>query len=269
MRPAQKGGTDHDNSSRIDVIKAGTSDFEPQVGQDAMHRTHHVGLRRVARTRGREPHLVAHACGTIGQHEHAVGELCRLLDVVRHEHHGAGLHLQHASELQTHPQPRQVVERRERLVHQQQIRVAAKRAGQLGALTHAARELVRIVRRERAQTNEVEERLPAAAAVRRVAQVPQPEIDVLADRHPRKETVLLKHHAQPLRSIDAPGGRLEPAGAQVEQRGFAAARRPHERDELAMRHRERNVGNSLDAAEAVADAGQRQERSGAGRRHLS
>ena len=84
------------------------------------------GCVGVARPRRVEAHLVADAGRALGEHEHAVGELRRLLDVVGHEHHGARPLAQEPRQLAAHAQPRQVVERRERLVHQQQVGLAGR-----------------------------------------------------------------------------------------------------------------------------------------------
>ena len=83
--------------------------------------------------------------GPLGEHEHAVGELRRLLDVVGHEHDRARLLAQQPRQLAAHAEAGQVVEGREGLVHEQQVGVAGQGPRQLHALPHAARELVRVV----------------------------------------------------------------------------------------------------------------------------
>ena len=51
----------------------------------------------------------------------------------------------HAQQQLLHHQPRLRVERAERLVHQEQLRLADPRAGERDSLLHAARELVRVM----------------------------------------------------------------------------------------------------------------------------
>ncbi len=85
------------------------------------------------------------------------------------------------------------------------------------------------------------------------------ESDVVAHRQPGKQRRLLEHHGavgprRPgRRTLDghAPAGRLLEAGDDVEQGGFAAARRPEQRNEFTVADRE-------------IDAGQRRHRIAAG-----
>ena len=59
---------------------------------------HDGGQREVAWTRCLDAYLVAHARRSLAQHEHTVGQLCRLLDVVGHEHDRARLLLQQSGQ---------------------------------------------------------------------------------------------------------------------------------------------------------------------------
>ena len=59
-------------------------------------------------------------------------------------------------QLEVHPLAGHLVERAERLVHQQDRRVEGERAGDRDALLHAARELPRVVAGELAELDEVE-----------------------------------------------------------------------------------------------------------------
>ena len=74
----------------------------------------------------------------------AVGDVDRLLHVVRHEEDGEPVRLPDPGEQLLHEQPGLRVERPERLVHQQDPRPVAERPGDGHALLHAARQLVRI-----------------------------------------------------------------------------------------------------------------------------
>ena len=81
-------------------------------------------MRQVAGPRHVEHDLVANAGRPLRQHQDAIRQLRRFLDVVRDEDDRSRLLAKNAGELAPHLQARQVVERRERLVHQEQRRVA-------------------------------------------------------------------------------------------------------------------------------------------------
>jgi len=71
-----------------------------------------------------------------------------LVDVVRNKDNRLLRLLPDAQDLALHRAPGQCVERRERFVHQQYLRVDGERAGDFEALAHAAREFARIMARE-------------------------------------------------------------------------------------------------------------------------
>ena len=121
--------------------------FKAKPGENPMHRVHDLGMRRIARPRHGEQNFVAHPRRPLGQDQHAIRELRGFLDVMGDQNDRARLLAQDPRQFAPHLQPRQVVERRERLVHQQQRRVAAERARQLDALPHAARQLMGIAAR--------------------------------------------------------------------------------------------------------------------------
>ena len=197
--------------------------------------------------------------GPLRQHEHAVGELRRLLDVVRHEHDRARLLAQErASSAASAAASGSRATRTAR--PSAAGRVAAERARQLDALPHAARELVRIVRaRTRSRPIELEQRVRAAPRVRAgSAQVPQAE--QRCSRAPSAtgtgRPAGTPCAAAPGRS-HAPARRLQPARAQVQQRRLAAAGRADERDELAVRApRGRSSASTSTSPNAMAHAGQ-------------
>src|SRR5262249_61973783 len=88
------------------------------------------------------------------------------------------------------------VERRERFVHQQDLRIDGQRAGEVDALTHAARELARMVMLESLKADELQElhrALPfgGADSARDLA----PDDRVGEHRAPRQEIVALEHQA--------------------------------------------------------------------------
>ena len=155
-----------------------------------------------------------------------------------------------------HAQAGQVVERRERLVHQQEVGVAGQGARQLDALPHAARELVRVVPLEAGEADQVEQRLRApasrSAASRDVAEA---EADVLAHGPPGEEAVLLEDHAHALGPLDASRAA---AASQPEARLSSVVLPqpdgPTTRHELAVAHLEMEVPQHLDVAEGDARA---------------
>ena len=89
------------------------------------------------------------------KHENAVGEMNRFLDVVRDQHDRVALLREDPQQLVAHSQAHQRVQRRERLVHIQNFRFHYECARQLGALQHAARQLVRIARLEALQADDL------------------------------------------------------------------------------------------------------------------
>ena len=109
------------------------------------------------------------AAGPRRHHRHAVGEIDRLLHVVGDEDHGLGRALPDAEQLGLHQAARLGVERAERLVHQQDLRVDGERARDRGALLHAAGELRGIAVLEAGEADEVDEALRAPLALARAA----------------------------------------------------------------------------------------------------
>ena len=95
----------------------------------------------------RDRDLGGDAAGIGGQHEDAVAHQHRLLDVVRHHQDRLDRHPSFRPEIEQIGAQRlggQHVERRERLVHQQDFRLHDERAGEADALAHAAGQLLRI-----------------------------------------------------------------------------------------------------------------------------
>src|SRR5690242_231249 len=87
-----------------------------------------------------------------GKYDHAIGERDRLLEVVRNEQHRLAVGRPELEEVVLHQLPRLDVQRREGLVHQDDLRIEDQRLSQGDALTHAAGELMRIAIAETAQT---------------------------------------------------------------------------------------------------------------------
>ena len=168
-------------------------------------------------------------------HDDPVGQEHRLGDGVGHEHDGrAGLPAD-PHELDLHPLAGHLVERTERLVHQQQPRALGEGAGDRDALLHAAGELVGSVRRRSRPAR------PARAAPRPApgaAPCPTPcsssgSSMFAAHRAPGQQAGLLERDAVVLvRAVPASGlaedldrarGRLVEVGHEPQQRALAAA----------------------------------------------
>ena len=135
------------------------------------------------------------------------------------------------------------VERAERLVHQQHLRIDRERARDADALLHAAGELIRPPAAGVLQADEIE------IALRGLAQLGaahalhfQPEHHVFQRGQPRQQFGMLEHHAA---IVAAAGDRdavdRHPAAARgfephrdAQRRGLAAAARADQRDDLAV-----------------------------------
>ena len=168
-----------------------------------------------------------------------VGERRRVLVVVGHEQRGQPELAEELLELATHRDLRVRVERRERLVEQQDARVARERPGERDALPLAARQLARPRLRKMRDPEPLEVLVDALAARRR---------HVLAHGHVREERVLLEDEPDaPLVGLaedPAPTRRtrrrhrarcarlagVTQTGDRAEHRGLAGAGRAHERE---------------------------------------
>ncbi len=188
-----------------------------------------------------------------GQHDDAVAHQHRFLDVVRH----------HEDRLDGHaaldPQVEKVgaqrlggehVERRKRLVHQQDLRVDDERAGEADALAHAAGELLGKRRFEPVEADEVDrrERPFARLRLRHLARA-QADFDVGEHGEPGEQRKALEHHGQAIdRTRD---GRVvvghralrrqRQPGNDAQQGGLAAAGTAEQADDLARRQLQRHA----------------------------
>ena len=166
-----------------------------------------------------------------------------------------------------------LVERAERLVHEEEIGLGDERARDRHAHLHAARELARIARRERREPDELERRRDRAV---RGGPVDPREVegqpDVRGDPRPRHQRCLLEHHREMLRGLphrleplappaQPPRGRGVEAGGEAKERGLAAARRPEQRHELVAADREVDRGERARAARvSLLDRGELDDR---------
>jgi hypothetical protein len=234
------------------------------------------------RPSGRSTADVLDAGGPRREHHDAVGEKHRLVDLMGDEQRGSLGAREDLQQFHLHEFARLRVERRERLVEQQELRLHRERARDIDALAHAAGELVRIVLGKAAQPDELDQRarpLPALGLGEPTLQV-EAVGHVLDDRAPRKQAVVLEHHgavrAGPFDRTaveqDCAGRDRKETVDRVEEGRLAAARRPHDGDELALEHRKIDVAQDSQRSpcplvqEVERDAAHVQLRSGR-RRH--
>src|SRR5688572_12950680 len=95
----------------------------------------------VARVRQVDAQHLANLRRRRGEHDDAVGHVDRLVDVVGHEQHGHAVLLADAQDEVLEVAARLRVDRRERLVHEQDLRLVGERPGDRHALLHAAGQL--------------------------------------------------------------------------------------------------------------------------------
>ena len=218
---------------------------------------------RVAVDLERRADMLDHA---VVHHDDAVGHgQCLLLVVRDHDRRHAELALQAADLLaQVHAHDR--VQRRQRLVQQQQPGRGGQRARQRDALLLPARQLRRVLGLAAGQADQLQQLGHALAHLgARHAPIDQPVGDVVGHRQVGEQRIGLEDDAvvalrrRQHRDVapghpDAAGAvRLEP-GDDAQQRGLAAARRPEEADELALGDLQIDVAQRGEAAEILADA---------------
>ena len=160
---------------------------------DRADEAHHELVGRLLVQLARRPDLLDPAV----VHDHdPVGDVHRLFLVVGHEHgRDVGLVVQPAqprAQLLAHPR----VERTERLVEQQHLRLDGERAGERHALALAARQLCRIAVRELVDLDQPEQLAHLALdLVLGTLADRQPEGDVVEDGHVLERRVVLEHEA--------------------------------------------------------------------------
>src|SRR5437016_2891715 len=126
--------------------------------------------------------------------EHAVGQKHRLVDLVGDEQDRLAASFPDAHELRLHDLAGLRVERRERLVHQQNLRVDRQRTREIDPLAHAARELARMVIFESVEADELQELLGALPFGRaHSARHLPPDDRVCEHGAPRQEVVGLEY----------------------------------------------------------------------------
>jgi hypothetical protein len=124
-----------------------------------------------------------------------VADLQRLVEVVRHEEHRLvqpGLQAQH---LVLHLATDQWIERRERLIEDQHLRIDGERACKPDALLHATAQLVGVRALDRGEPDHAEQLSRPFVALRLVDPLHlEPVGDVVDHRPVREEAEVLEHH---------------------------------------------------------------------------
>src|SRR5262249_11960726 len=190
-------------------------------------------------------------------HEHALGQVDRLVDVMGDHHDGLAGCLPQAQQFVLHHLARLGVERAERLIQQQDLWIVSKRAGDRHALFHAARQFARKTVLEALQPDGADKSLDGlfAPLARRSAHL-EAVADILRDGQPRKERILLEDDAaidtwaghRLAIDLDGPAVRADKASKNVEERAFAAAGRSDDSDELTFRNGDVHVGERCHVA---------------------
>src|SRR3954454_948840 len=210
----------------------------------------------IARPAEVDLHDLLHFGGRMGEHDDAIGEIHRLVDVVRDEQDGDAVLLAHAQHEILEVAACLCVDRGERLVHEQDRRLIRQRAGDGHALLHPAGQLPWVVVDESRQADRIEGLLDESRSLAAAQPlVTKRQQHVVADGRPghQRAAVLLEDERHLLRRLGhslAAEDRLAARRAQqpcdaFEQRRLPAAGRSDDADELAVLDDERHVAQRL------------------------
>ena len=174
------------------------------------------------------------------QQQHAIGEVERLLDVVRDEEDRGRLGGVDLQEQVVHTQPGEGVECAEGLVEQQHAGVPRQSAREGGTLGHSSRHLARALPCRVLEADEVQQLFDAFASLTPGRPSRESEFDVLGEGPPRQQPRLLEGDCGALVGVgDGRAAELDPAAArsiqtadQSEKSGLATARRADDGDDL-------------------------------------
>ncbi|MEY9542881.1 hypothetical protein ABIE85_005941 [Bradyrhizobium diazoefficiens] len=200
--------------------------------------------------------------GPARQHHDAVGEPRRLFEIVRDIDRAHAAVGEKADEVLHQQLAGLRIQRRERLVHQQDGRPDRQRPRNPDALAHAAGELLWIGLAKIGQAGAAQRILDQRAALRRrELGVQQREFNVLLDRRPGQQRKILEHEGERIETVRRrrpaqlwrAGGRLQQPAEDRQQRALAAAGRTDDRDHLAGADGEGDVVEHGEVAEAVGD----------------
>ncbi len=199
-------------------------------------------------------------------HSDAIGEKRGFRDRVGDEQHRRAEGFAQPAQEMSHVGAGHLVERGERLVHQQDRCVDGERPNQPHSLLHPAGEFVRVGVAEVAEADLVEEIADRCARCRRrrASVDVEQQAGVRFDGAPREQRRRLGHEADLLVASglgrrhavddDLARRRLFEAGDQAQQGGLAAARRPEERDRLAVTDVEVDRCKRVERPERLRDA---------------
>src|SRR5437773_6004326 len=191
-------------------------------------------------------------CRARGKHHYSVGQRNRLLEVVRDEYHRLAVGGPQLEQLVLHQLPRLNVERRKRLVHEQNLRIQYEHLRERDALAHSTGELVGVALAESGEANAVQPGVtPFKSLFPRHAAKFQTGNDIFYGVAPRHERLGMEHLARarvdPAERASEHGYRagrgLEQSGSDVEQGRLAAARGAHHRNEFTLTDDERGIAD--------------------------
>src|SRR6267143_1034504 len=195
----------------------------------------HSQLWRIEAARPRQfhLHLMRDATRPAGEDQHAIAEAYRLPRVMSDEQDGQAALLPQALQLLMQKVASDGVESRERLVHQQDIRVLGKRTRQRNALLHAARQLMRTALLEAIEMNAMQQLSSGALALRMLdtAQLER-KLDVARGGEPRQQRRLLEDQRHMAVHMRPPARWMLQTREDVQQRALARARGAHHANEL-------------------------------------
>ena len=197
----------------------------------------------------------------VAQEKHTVGERNRLAHVVGHVQRGHPPLVADTQQVGEDALAERHIERRERLVEEQEAGVARERAREGHPLLLAPREGQRVALEERRKLERLDGRVDARAVA------PRAEADIPERRQMGQERRVLRHVADapplgrqphaPLRvehhlaaDRDAAARPSAEAGEHLEKRRLARARRSHDRRDAAL---EARLGPEVEAGEPQLD----------------
>ena len=144
------------------------------------------------------------------QQRDAIAHADRFVRIVGDDDRGRARVAKEADCVLPHSIAKPVVQARERLVHQQHLRIRGERARERDALAFAARQHVRIAIGVKRETDAIEQRANGAIGLR-AAPVPEAERHVRRNSQVGKQRVVLEDHANaPLLRFDAHAGGPRP-----------------------------------------------------------
>src|SRR5258708_27632745 len=170
------------------LLLEGARDLGPEPLDEVRTIAFELRADHAARPRHVDRHAVQHAAGARREHDHAIRQIDGLVDVVGDEDDRLARAAPDVEQERLHLVARLHVERGERLVHQEDPGTPAQRARDGHPLLHAARQLVRELRRELAQADLAQELVGAATPLLAAHALQlEPEGDVVPGGQPRIE----------------------------------------------------------------------------------